>query len=207
MKDLNLTPRGTEKAVRIYRYLNRNNPEPIPCTFDGQELPTDLKYFCCMSSDELFEEYIAILYDNGADFYRRRRLLGKDWAILDWLFGPLEHRLHRYNWLNGKETTSEYRKQYAAYLNKGYRLRTPQGHVRSRRESYYNAIRLESLLSEEEWRDIQILRQGPDHEPPPAYEVIEYEEQVTEEDIEAIPPHVLKYLLRVDRGHFERHLE
>lgn len=201
----NLTPRETEKACRIFRYLNRNNTEQTAITFDGQKLPTDLEFFCLYQPDEIFEEYIATLYDNGRNFYRRRRILGKDWKILTWFFGPMEDRLYRYNWRRLKDTTSEYRKRYAAYLNKSFRYRSPSGRLRSARESYYNAVRLEELLTPDEWRELQILRKGADHEPPPSYDLIDHEEEVTEEDLEAIPPHVVKYLLSVGHKSFERH--
>lgn len=199
----------TELQMRIARYLYKGhanvldlNENDIP-TVEGYRIPQDVIYFAATAREAAFEECIARLYENEK-YNRRTRFLGRRWKILDWMYGPLEQRLHRHQFLRYDGRTAAERRSYAEYM--GSKLQyEKQGKVRPLAATYYNERRLEELLPEKQWQDLQILKHGVDHQPPPLYDKVIYNRPAEVPGIPAPPPQFAEYLLSIIRGiTFER---
>lgn len=192
-----------EIHMRIHRYLNRavgpEAPPEIAFTVEGKRLESDLAHFCETAEEEVFEEYIAGLYDNNR-YHRRIRFLGKRWKLLDWLLGPFEERIYRTQFRRYDDTTEQYRRSYRNYLKKDYLYVDRHGNHRTITESYYNRRRLEQLLPDEQFDTLMLLKYGPDKPPVEHWEQIEYDQPPALDGIDAPPPYVADWLLRALRG-------
>lgn len=192
-------PKKQEIQMRIQRYLNRYNPDPLDFTVEGERMEADLAHFCVTSSDEVFEECIACLYDNDR-YHRRIRFLGRRWKLLDWLLGPLEHRIYRTQFRQYDDTTEQYRKHFRSYLKREYYYTDKRGGRHAMPESNYNLTRLEALLPDVQYEKLMLLRHGPEYHPPSPWDSIEYEHPVDTGIVGALPPHIEKWMLTMLRG-------
>lgn len=193
-----------ELKYRIARYLYKDqsnvfdlDPIDIP-TVEGERIPQDLILFAASTTEEIFEDCIAGLYEDPA-YRSRHRFLCRRWKILDWCYGPLEQRLHRHHQNNYDDRTESERRRYQEYKSTKL-LYKKQGKVRALSATHYNEKRLEELLPEQQWHDLQILKHGHEYDPQPIYDEVIYQRPKEIAGIDNPPPQIAEWLLSIIGG-------
>lgn len=195
--------------MRIARYLYHNTsapifdmrPEDFP-TVEGEHIGQDTAIHAATATEEAFEEAICGLYTDHRYHRRMRWLMRRSW-LLDRLLGPMDERIYRYS-RHGDDTAAQKRRQYRSYMATKLQY-DRQGQRQRLTSTRYNDLRLEEMLPEAQWRDLQLLKHGPDHAARPVYDEVVYHHPPELPGVKNPPPHVAEWLLSVIRGGtFER---
>lgn len=191
--------RCLETAMRLARYLKQET------VVSGQAVSGSLFQYCVSALETDFETTVSGIYTDHR-FNAKRRFLMKPSRLLDYFYGDLETRLARHDFTRGQHLDEEARRHYAEYLtNRNFIYVDEDGRTHVKENSKYNEHRLEYLLPEKDWQAVQIAKHGPDFQPVGNCDIVKYQHPPAMDGIEAPPPQIAEWLLRVLRGStFER---
>lgn len=188
------TPKTKEAALRIYRFLNYRQEHHRPSLVNGYEL-SDQEKELALTPEATFEATIANLYQNPPSYTWKRWFLMRPWPLLDRLFGSVENRLYRHQFLHYCDLAEVHRKNYQEYLRRDYHYEDASGRRHQLGESRFNENTLEALLPEDQWMALQEYKYGGDHAPSENYDRVVYHKRW--EQIPTPSPAVIEWLAKV----------